>query len=90
MPATDSLDRLGLDPASQLPVAVEPPALLPLPLFDADIQCSLQQLFRIVMGPDAVFIKTQHSRHSYWDVSISNWGKHTGTRAAPGDKGHED
>lgn len=84
MLAADSLDLLGLEPGSQLSAAPETPAPLPLPLFDADFQCSLQQLFRIVMGPDAVFVKTQHSRHDYWDVSIGEWATHAGGTLAAG------
>ena len=79
VPATDNLDVLGLDPAAPLPtVSQPPPPPLPLALFDADVPCSVQQLFRIVMGPDAAFIRTQHATHKYWDVSISEWAKCAG------------
>ena len=79
VPATDNLDVLGLDPVAPLPAVSQPlPPPLPLALFDADVPCSVQQLFRIVMGPDAAFIRTQHARHKYWDVSISEWAKCAG------------
>jgi hypothetical protein len=79
VPATDNLDVLGLDPKAPLPtVSQPPPPPLPLALFDADVPCSVQQLFRIVMGPDAAFIRTQHATHKYWDVSISEWAKCAG------------
>lgn len=79
VPAGDSLDALGLKPGAPLPAVSAPPPALPLQLFDANIACSLQQLFRIIMGPDAAFIKAQHSQHKYWDVSISEWAKCAGT-----------
>ncbi len=79
VPATDSLDALGLEPSLVPSPGSQPPEPLPLLLFDADIQCSVQQLFRIVMGPDAVFIKAQHSRHRYWDVSVGEWAELPGT-----------
>jgi hypothetical protein len=81
VPATDNLDVLGLDPQAPLPTVTQPPPPpLPLALFDADVPCSVQQLFRIVMGPDAAFIRTQHATHKYWDVSISEWAKCAGER----------
>lgn len=78
VPATDSLDALGLQPSLAPSAGAQPPEPLPLVLFDANIGCSLQQLFRIIMGPDAVFIKAQHARHKYWDVSVGEWAKHAG------------
>ena len=77
-----SLDNLGLVPSLPPPATPQPLEPLPLSLFDADIQCSLQHLFRLVMGPDAVFISAQHSRHKYWDVSIGDWARHPGTSDA--------